>query len=247
MRLKDVLPQVDTHTHTVLSGHAWSTLYENITSAREKGLKGICLTEHGPAIYCGAPPFTPAAEHMLPREIDGLRVYYGMEVNITDIDGSLDVPERYLKVLEFGIASYHLSTSSTIKVGTGEENTRAYIAALDDPYIDMIGHPEQDGVPCDLEALIKHASGVGKLLELNNSRIARKPGHTEIMKRFAELCKEARQRVCISSDAHYRSHVGAVKPMMELLDSVDFPQELIVNLYKERFDEYLSERAGRIK
>ena len=42
------VPEIDTHTHTVVSGHAWSTLTENVNSARQKGLKGICLTEHGP-------------------------------------------------------------------------------------------------------------------------------------------------------------------------------------------------------
>ena len=42
--------EVDTHTHTVLSGHAWSTLNENCIAASSRGLKGLCLTEHGPAM-----------------------------------------------------------------------------------------------------------------------------------------------------------------------------------------------------
>ena len=65
------VPEIDTHTHTVVSGHAWSTLTENVNSARQKGLKGICLTEHGPDMPQGAPGYTPLSQTMIPQEIDG--------------------------------------------------------------------------------------------------------------------------------------------------------------------------------
>ena len=40
---------MDLHTHTIASGHAYSTLQENIAAARERGLKFLGLSEHGPA------------------------------------------------------------------------------------------------------------------------------------------------------------------------------------------------------
>ena len=69
MQLRELIPEVDTHTHTILSGHAWSTLRENCCAARDRGIKGLCLTEHGPAMEGGAPSFIPHSQRMLPREV----------------------------------------------------------------------------------------------------------------------------------------------------------------------------------
>ena len=72
MQLSKMIPEVDTHTHTILSGHAWSTLSENCRAAREKRMKGLCLTEHGPAIECGAPSYIPHNQRMLPEVVEGI-------------------------------------------------------------------------------------------------------------------------------------------------------------------------------
>ena len=42
--LKHMQIAVDAHTHTVMSGHAWSTITENCRAAAEKGLSAICMT-----------------------------------------------------------------------------------------------------------------------------------------------------------------------------------------------------------
>lgn len=41
---------LDTHTHTVSSGHAYSTLREMIQAAAAKGLEAIALTDHAMAL-----------------------------------------------------------------------------------------------------------------------------------------------------------------------------------------------------
>ena len=41
---------LDVHTHTVASGHAFSTLQEMAVAASEKGLKLLGITEHAPGI-----------------------------------------------------------------------------------------------------------------------------------------------------------------------------------------------------
>ena len=46
---------MDLHTHTVASGHAYSTIMENAKAAAEKGLEGIAMTYHAPAMPCCAP------------------------------------------------------------------------------------------------------------------------------------------------------------------------------------------------
>ena len=46
----------DTHTHTIASTHAYSTLLENVGYAKKAGLRAIAITDHGPAM--------PDAPHM---------------------------------------------------------------------------------------------------------------------------------------------------------------------------------------
>ena len=40
--------EIDTHTHTLVSGHAYNTLREMAHMAADKGLKGLAITEHAP-------------------------------------------------------------------------------------------------------------------------------------------------------------------------------------------------------
>ena len=40
--------EIDTHTHTLASGHAYNTLNEMAQAAADKGLKGLAITEHAP-------------------------------------------------------------------------------------------------------------------------------------------------------------------------------------------------------
>ena len=39
---------IDLHTHTLVSGHAYSTIKENVEAANLAGLKYIGLSEHAP-------------------------------------------------------------------------------------------------------------------------------------------------------------------------------------------------------
>ena len=47
---------IDLHTHTLVSGHAYSTIKENVKAAKLAGLKYIGLSEHAPNM-----PATPHA------------------------------------------------------------------------------------------------------------------------------------------------------------------------------------------
>ncbi len=41
---------VDTHTHTIVSGHAYTTFLENVEEASNIGLKVLGTTDHGPSM-----------------------------------------------------------------------------------------------------------------------------------------------------------------------------------------------------
>ena len=231
MQLREMTLEVDTHTHTILSGHAWSTLRENCCAARGRGMKGLWLTEHAPGIEGGAPSFIPHSQ--------------GIEVNILDHQNHLDIPEEYLKLCEFVIASIH-SHMFPEKMDRAA-NTATYLEILKNPYVDIIGHADDPSVPCDFEAIVQEAQHQGKLLELNNnSTTAHRPGSLPSLKQYILCCKAHSQRVCVASDAHFDTMVGNVAPIMALLDELEFPQQLIVNLRQETFEAYLREREARI-
>ena len=80
----------------------------------------------------------------------------------------------------------------------------------------------------------------------NNSTTAHRPGSLPSLKQYILCCKAHSQRVCVASDAHFDTMVGNVAPIMALLDELEFPQQLIVNLRQETFEAYLREREARI-
>lgn len=234
---------VDTHTHTILSGHCWSTLRENCASGAAIGLKGLCLTEHGPELPGAIVPFAPYSAKCIPDFVEGVRVISGLEFNIMDFDGHLDKldPSAY-SAIHFGIASMH---DVTTPVGTRMENTEAYINALQDPYVDILGHPDYTYFPNYPEEIVLAAKKCDKLIEINNKNVAYRSGNYQAAQEFARLCMKHGVRVCVSSDAHFDTMVGRVETAMAMLDEMDFPDELILNLHYDTFMDYLIQK-GRL-
>ena len=98
----------DMHTHTVASGHAYSTVNEMAQEASRKGLQALALTDHGPALPGGPHLYHFGAMRFIPPWISGVRILRGVEANIiVDLDGSLDMPDSYLAKLDFAMAAFH--------------------------------------------------------------------------------------------------------------------------------------------
>ena len=234
---------VDTHTHTVLSVHAWSTLKENAEAAASRGMKKICVSEHGPALSGSHSAYTIPNAQVLPPSYCGVDLVRSGELDIMNPEGGIDVSHHNLKSLQFGIASLH---RPAIEDGGVERNTAAYLAVLKDPVIDILGHPDRPAYPCDARTVVKAARDAGKLIEINNHSIEHYRDHTDTLE-LIRLCKEYGERVCVSSDAHFCGQVGAVDLAMAMLEELDFPRELIVNLRAADFEAYLAERTARIE
>ena len=93
--------EVDTHWH------AYSTVVENAREAANKGLKMIVITDHGPALGEGINRYYFGNMTVIPRQIEGVYILRGIEANILDCKGTLDLPERYLKKLDIVLAGLH--------------------------------------------------------------------------------------------------------------------------------------------
>ena len=118
-------------------------------------------------------------------------------------------------------------------------------AALNNPLVDILGHPGYAYFPNDPEPIVLEAKRLDKLIEINNNSFRARKGSEENCLRFIRYCKQYGVRVCVSSDAHFDSMVGVVPRALKLLMDADFPAELILNRTYDDFAGYLSDR-GRI-
>lgn len=228
---------VDTHTHTNVSDHAFSTLEENIAAAKRIGLKGIAMTNHGPDLGDGAVWFHFSSARHLPRWIDGVRLFPGAEADIMDEEGNLDIEDKLLKNLEIVIASLH--TPCFAPNQEKEKVTRAWLNVMENENVDILGHLGDGRYVCDYEAVVKKAKEKGKIIEINNHSFKVRAGSRENCRKIALLCKEYRVPVVLSTDAHFSQEVGEVPDSIRLMEDISFPEELILNTSPEKLCEYL--------
>ena len=74
--------EIDTHTHTLASGHAYNTLNEMAQAAADKGLKGLAITEHAPEMPGTCHLFYFQNLRIVPRKKYGIELLLGTELNI---------------------------------------------------------------------------------------------------------------------------------------------------------------------
>lgn len=230
----------DTHSHTLASGHAYSTITEMAEAAAAKGLEVLALTEHAPKMPGTCGMFYFQNLDVVPRMQKGVRLLMGAEVNIMDPDGTIDIPEDTCRDLDIVVASIH---PPCYGLGhTAEENTRAYVEVMKKPYIHIIGHPDDGRFPMDYEVLVRTAKETGTLLEVNNSSLrpqSSRKGTRENMLTMLELCKQYEVPVTTGSDAHVNVDAGNFTNVMEVLAACDFPEELVATLNMDLLRRYI--------
>lgn len=236
---------LDTHTHTIASGHAFSTIIENAREAFRKGLQLICITDHGPEMPGGPHIYYFGNLKVIPEKIEGVEILKGVEANIMDEEGRIDLPERILKKLDIVIASLHdecFEPSEDV-----ERNTKALINAIKNPYVDIIGHPGNPIYPIDIERVLEAAKEYGKFIEINNSSfVTSRRGSEKICPIIAGKAKEMGVRVAVGSDAHICFDVGRFDEAIRLLEDINMPEELVLNTSVDKVKQYLQEKRKRI-
>lgn len=235
--MRDLL---DLHTHTIASGHAYNTMNEMIEAALKKGLEIYAITEHAPRMNGSCTEMYFQNFRILPREKDGMTVLHGVELNILDTQGHVDMTERVLAEMDLGIASMHLPC---YVCGSREENTKAYLNVMKNPYVNIIGHPDDARFPLDYKELVLGAKEHHVLLEVNNSSLLPTSYRGNAKEAYYEmlgLCKEYRVPVVLDSDAHLDLMVGEHHQAMGVLKDVDFPEELVANARPEILKDYLN-------
>lgn len=230
---------VDTHTHTLSSGHAYSTIIENAKEAGLNGMEAIAMTDHGPAMPGASSLLHFWNLRVIPDRIYGVRIIKGAEANILDYSGSLDIPSELLSKMEFVIASFH---DNILKPGTVEENTEGMIRALKNPWVDAVAHPGNPVFPVDIPRVVRTAAEYGKLIEINNNSFRIRKGSESNCIDFVEQCKKQGVRITCGTDSHICFDIGRFDNIRGILEETGIPEELVLCTSLEKVDAFLRER-----
>ncbi len=236
----------DFHTHTTYS-HGKGSILDNALSAKEKGLKGITISDHG---------FSHPAFGMKRKKLDqmkadcieaekqtGVQVKLGIESNLLGISGKIDVKEKDYEKLDMILAGVHRfilydglkewfklfgsnfftktfkkqASSSLIK-----RNTQVYINAIKNNPIDILTHVNFL-VFADAVEVAKACADYGTYFEINTKKV-----HLSDEEWLKVL--DTKVNFVIDSDAHSPSRVGDTKLADELFERINFPLDRIKNI-----------------
>jgi len=217
----------DLHIHTISSGHAYSTVMENARAAADKGLEMIAITDHGPAM-----PGAPHAYHfgnmrVIPDELFGVRVLKGVEANIIDQAGNLDLADIYLAKLDIVLAGLH---NVCTPIGSVAENTEMMINAIKNPWVDVIVHPGNPQYLIDAQAVVQAAVEFDVAVELNNSSLKlSRAGSAPYCEKILALAKQYGAKIIVGTDSHFASAIGDFTEAMVLLKKYEISPSAILN------------------
>lgn len=234
---------IDLHTHSVLSTHAFSSVTENIEYASSIGLKVYGISEHQPDNKgVGVHKYAiDNAFRVLPKEYNGMKILVGIELNI--LENGFDINGIKPEKLSFCIASMHKYAYDSNH--TAQENTKAFINALDTPYVKILGHIDNPSFSCDYDEVVKHAKATDKIIELNNASLnpeGSRVGAKEIDKEILKYCIKYQTPIIMNSDAHIKYAIGNVDYAIQLLEEMNFPEKLILNYNEDLFKHYFKFR-----
>lgn len=235
----------DYHTHTTYS-HGLGSIEDNVKAAIKIGLTEIAISDHGPG-HMGFGIKRSKYQEMrnviddLNEKYPEIKILLGLEANILDIDGNLDVDDHILELNDILLAGYHFGSRPTrlfrdmymhylnyrskkIKdlERIKEINTMSIINAINKYDIDLITHPGAKG-PVDIKRIGEAAVKRGTALEINSSH-----GHLTI-EELKIAMKIDNLEFMINSDAHNVGDIGNFDKAIERAKAVNLDIKRIRN------------------
>jgi DNA polymerase (family 10) len=200
----------DLHTHTEWSDGRTS-IRAMADAARARGYEYLAICDHsiGLGIAHGLTPERLRAQlreiRALNAELDGFTLLAGSEVDIRR-DGSLDFPDELLAELDLCVASVHSAFGLS-----EEEQTARVLTALENPYLDILGHPtgrligSRDPLRLDMMQILAAAAQRGVALEVNSW-----PDRLDLSDGHILLARQLGAKLVIDTDAHAPEHLDIV-------------------------------------
>ena len=132
--------------------------------------------------------------------------------------------------------------STEKSLGTVAQNTAAYLGAMKNPAVQIIGHPDDGRFPIDYETLVCAAKEHHVLLEVNSSSLHPECHRLNARENYItmlELCRKHHVSIIMDSDAHSDADVGNHTRAQALLEEIGFPEELVVNTSIDKAADYI--------
>ena len=228
----------DLHCHTVASAHAYSTIKEYAEIAAQKGLEAIAITDHAPGVTDGAHIYHFQNLVSLPRVINNVTILRGAECTFQNSRAELDLDGNVLKNLDIVIASMHQSVYSP---KDSDEHTGLLLCAMDNPYVDILGHIGREKTEFDIEQVVLKAKKTKKLIEINSSSLKGKRVWQHCA-RVALMCKKHDVPVVVTSDSHFCYDVGNFDSSLKLLSEAGFDMNLVMNSSLNKITDFLKQK-----
>jgi len=219
----------DVHSHTNWSdGRA--TMLQMAEGARALGYSYLGITDHSPRIKVvnglDAERLVAQSSEMaeVQSQLDGLILLQGIEVDILE-DGSLDLPDAVLEILDVVIASPHIKLRQEPAA-----MTERMLRAVSHAHVDVIGHPtgrrpgSREGANYDFAAVFKEAARNGVALELDCD-----PARMDLSPELARLALECGCNFALDADAHAPEEFAYVPMAMWMARRAGIPEDRILN------------------
>lgn len=227
---------LDIHVHSVASGHAFSTLNEIVTTAINRKMKVIGISDHGPSMI-GAPR---ESYFTMTRDINtfskDIIVLFGCEANILDISGKIDLSVKTIEQLNFVIAGLHKLTP--YEYNDCLSNTKALIACMEKNRIFALAHPINGIFKIEIRPVVEAAKYYNIALEINDRELARCSNDTYINYiKFIDQCVKYEVPLIVGSDSHTLQTVGVFSQIVKIKDALDISS---VYTYNDHIQDFLN-------
>ena len=219
----------DIHSHTNWSdGRA--TMLEMAQGAQALGYTYLGVTDHSPRITVvhglDAKRLVAQSREMaeVQKQVDGVALLQGIEVDILE-DGSLDLPDAVLEILDVVIASPHVKLRQD-----PASMTERMLRAVSHPHVDVIGHPtgrrpgSREGATYDFLAVFKEAAKHGVAVEIDCD-----PARMDLSPEMARLALECGCTFAVDADAHAPAEFAYVPMGLWMARRAGIPRERILN------------------
>ncbi|MBD0337942.1 MAG: DNA polymerase/3'-5' exonuclease PolX [Thermoleophilia bacterium] len=193
----------DLHLHSTWSADGRGTVEEMAEAAKARGYAYLCITDHSHYLRDGRLEAQAEEIAAVGERLGRFHLLRGVEVNIR-ADGSLDMADEDLAACDWVVASLHSAFDRS--------PTERIMAAMENPNVDLIGHPtarklnRRAGADIDIERAIAKAVETGTALEINSQA-----DRLDLRDAHARNAGEAGARIVISSDAHSVGALGNVE------------------------------------
>ncbi len=230
----------DLHVHTISSGHSYSTLEEYVAQARKISLEGFAVTDHGPAMPGGPHYYHFSNMRMIPRVVDGIKILCGIEANIINEQGGIDLSDQEIEWGDLDIVMVAMHPRVGYDNQGEQKNTEVLIKAMQNKKVNIVAHPGNIRYPLLIEETVSAAKENHVLLEINNSSRLSRPGSYERCLEFAREVKRQGWKVVIGTDSHFSRMLGVFDEALELVREAGLTEDDVVNTSWDKVVQYLA-------